>query len=119
MLRKFELENATVEDIVERINMAVEEATAPLRSEVEELRDELMQHRRVVTHREAVKYFGYNIKPRRVKEFILAKNLPKGVDIPLPANRIGNTYFIDVDTLQDWQAGDGIEDDLYDWQTNR
>ena len=52
----------------------------------------------------------------RIVEFIRGKNLPQNAIVPLPANKIGNTYCIEAQTLQRWQLGQCTVNDLFPWQ---
>lgn len=103
--KRLEVDNVDAEDLTQRILVAVAEAVAPLAREVQDLRRQLHGQRGVITHKEATAYFAHEVKTDRVLDFIKGKNLPQGVTRPLPANKVGNVYFIRLDDLFAWQAG--------------
>ena len=106
MLKKLQVEEMSAEELERRVAMAVREETSELRSEVEALREELREQRRVITHQEAPGFFNDRVSSRRVKEYIKGKNLPADAPGPLPATKRGNLYFIKLEDLYDWQVGE-------------
>lgn len=106
---RMEIENMSSAEIQRLISDAVADATGSLQQEVKALRKELRENRRVITHQEAPKFFNQRVSPRRVKEYIKGKNLPNDAPAPLPAKKMGNLYFIELETLFDWQMGE-VED---------
>lgn len=116
MPRKVEIESVDVSELQDLITVAVERATSALRREVEQLRTRLHEERSVITHREAPAYFAGEVSEARIREYVRGKDLPAGMDIPLPARKQGRVYFIDVETLQRWQLGRCTEADLFPWQ---
>ena len=106
MLKKLQVEEMSAEELERRVAMAVREETSELRSEVEALRAELREQRRVITHQEAPGFFNDRVSPRRVKEYIKGRNLPTDAPGPLPATKRGNLYFIKLEDLYDWQVGE-------------
>ena len=115
-MQRLVVDQTSADEFTKRILDAVEEATAPLCRKVDELQEELRKARRVLTPKSAIHYFDYAVKPERIVEFIRGKNLPQNAVVPLPANKIGNTYYIEAQTLQRWQLGQCTEDDLFPWQ---
>jgi hypothetical protein len=103
---RLEIENMNSGQLQQAIAEAVEEVAAPLREEVQALREKLREQRRVITHQEAPKFFNDRVSPRRVKEYIKGKNLPADARGPLPATKRGNLYFIKLEDLYDWQVGE-------------
>lgn len=103
---RMEIENMSSAEIQRLISDAVADATGSLQQEVKALRKELRESRRVITHQEAPKFFNQRVSPRRVKEYIKGKNLPKDATAPLPAKKMGNLFFIELETLFDWQMGE-------------
>ena len=96
MLRKrLEVEDLTPADVQRLITQAVGEAVGPLQQTVQELRRQLHQHRRVITHKEAPAYFNHDVQPETVLRYIKEEGLP--------AVQRGRLYFIEVEALFDWQ----------------
>lgn len=94
------------DELRQAIAEAVAEGTGDLRAEVQALRKELREQRRVITHQETPKFFNERVSPRRVKEYIKGRNLLADAPGPLPMKKMGNLYFIELDTLFDWQMGE-------------
>lgn len=82
-------------DVERLITQAVNEAVGPLRQAVQELREQLHRHRKVITHKEAPAY--YDVQPETIIRYIKEEGLP--------ATQRGRLYFIEVENLFAWQLG--------------
>lgn len=83
-----------VERVVER---AMATKVGPLAREVQELRDQIRQTRRVITHKIAPLFFDDEVKPETVIDYIKHRGLP--------AYKNGRKWYIYLDDLMDWQIG--------------
>jgi len=119
MNRRLEVEHTTSDLLAKQIALAVREAVYPLKEQVIELQKQLRHSRAVITHREAPAYFDNEVKPSRILDYIKGRDLPMGTTLPLPANKIGNSYLIEVEVLQRWQVGKTTAGDLYPWQIEK
>ena len=82
--------------------------------------DELRNDRGTLTLAQALTYFSGNVGASTLKNYyIKGKRLPEGVDVPLPARKVGNAYFVERETLEAWLMGRTTEADLYPWQKRR
>lgn len=113
MSRRLEIENTDRADLECAILRGVRDLLAPLQSAA-------FTERSVITPAQAALYaFDGQITSARVCEYIRGKNLPSGIDLPLPARPIGSTYHIPVDRLNRWRRGEAGLEDLYDWQREK
>ena len=100
------LEGTSSEDFFRKLRASVDEATGPLKQEVDELKKELRKSgRKTVSHRAAPIYFDNAITPERVLEYIHGRKLPEGAPGPLPAYKNGQVYYIKVEDIEAWQLG--------------
>lgn len=95
--RRLEVEDLTPTDVQRLITQAVNEAVGPLQQAVQELREQLHRHRKVITHKEAPAYFNYDVQPETILRYIKEEGLP--------AVQRGRLYFIEVEDLFEWQLG--------------
>ena len=84
-------------DVERLITQAVNEAVGPLQQAVHELREQLHQHRKAITHKEAPAFFNYDVQPETILRYIKEEGLP--------ATQRGRLYFIDLEDLFSWQLG--------------
>jgi len=83
------------------------------------LSERWLKERSVILHTEAPRYFDHRVSESRIREYIRGKDLPAGTDLPLPAERKGRMYFIEVEKLSKWQIGKCELEDLAEWQRQR
>ena len=95
--KRLEVEDLTSTDVQRLITQAVNEAVGPLQQAVQELREQLHRHRKVITHKEAPTFFNHDVQPETILRYIKEEGLP--------ATQRGRLYFIKVEDLFEWQLG--------------
>ncbi len=96
-IRRLEVEDLTSAEIQRLIWQAVNDALGPLHQSVQDLREQLQNQRKVITHKEAPAFFNYDVQPETVIRYIKEEGLP--------ATMRGRLYFIRLEDLFDWQVG--------------
>ena len=91
-----------------------------VREQIEKaLEDHRFKDRSIIAHSKAPRYFDGRVGEERIREYIRGKDLPEGTDLPLPAEKKGRLYFIEVEKLLRWQAGETEVEELSEWQRRR
>ncbi len=123
---RLEIERLSAKDVAEMIDEAVAERMKPILEFVSLVEERLTKSRRAIRPEEIARdWFGGRIKAKTVREFI-----NRDVD-PLPASKIGQTWFVDEDDLAEWLlrnradrklrlvTGDGHSAKIHDMRPSR
>ena len=99
--RRLEVEDLSAAEIQHLIWQAVSDAFGPLQQSLQDLREQLRNQRKVITHKEAPAFFNYDVQPETVIRYIKEEGLP--------ATMRGRLYFIRLEDLFEWQLGEDRE----------
>lgn len=119
-MQRSEVHQLSPDDIEKLIHEAVDDAFARFEGLAEKLIRELRLTDEVLSLPQAAEHFDGKVTPSTIKEYyIKGKRLPQGIDLPLPAHKIGNLYFVSKEMLYKWLTQEIEFGDLRQWQQRK